>query len=96
MPRSRSRYADRYGAGGANQLRRHRRTIVVAAVGVVALSAVILWMTRSPGIPGSPGSFAAEGTTCDEPCPTLEPRVTLRWTPPESGVAPTGYQVLRD
>lgn len=96
MPRPRSRYASRYAARGADLLRRRRGVVVAAVVGVVAVVAGALWVTRSPGLPGTPGNLAAEGATCDDPCLRLEPRVTLGWTPSESGAAPTGYRVLRD
>jgi hypothetical protein len=95
MLRRRRRYPPR-NAPVVDLLRERPWLVVVAVVAIVTLVAGVLWVTRSPGLPGTPGSFAGEGTTCDEPCLRLQPRVTLGWTRSESGAAPTGYRVLRD
>jgi hypothetical protein len=77
--------------------RRDRRLAVGLVVGaLVALVAAVLWFTRSPGPPTVPVALVAVADTCDDPCETIEPRVTLEWAPPESGAAPTGFRLLRD
>ena len=67
MPRPRSRYASRYAARGADLLRRRRGVVVAAVVGVVALVAGALWVTRSPGLPGTPGNLVLDPAQAVEP-----------------------------
>ena len=63
----------------------------LVVVALVALVASVLWFTRSPGPPTAAGRAAGgRPTTCDDPCETIEPQVTLEWAPPESGADPTG------
>jgi hypothetical protein len=33
---------------------------------------------------------------CEQPCPRVEPRVTLGWAAPDGGASPTGYRIVRD
>ena len=77
--------------------RRGRRLAIgLVVVALVALAASVLWFTRSPGPPTVPVGLQAVPNTCDDPCETIEPRVTLEWAPPESGADPTGFRLLRD
>lgn len=77
--------------------RRDRRVEVVLTVvaAIVVIGAVLLF-TRSPGPPSPPVGLQAEAAFCDTPCEIIAPRVSLAWTPPESGAAPTGYRIVRD
>ena len=77
--------------------RRGRRLAIgLVVVALVALAASVLWFTRSPGPPTVPVGLQTVPNTCDDPCETIEPRVTLEWAPPESGADPTGFRLLRD
>jgi hypothetical protein len=77
--------------------RRDRRVAVgLVVIALVGLVAAVLWFTRSPGPPTVPVALQAVAETCEDPCETIEPRVTLEWGPPESGADPTGFRLLRD
>ncbi|HVF09018.1 MAG TPA: hypothetical protein VNC60_10615 [Actinomycetota bacterium] len=77
--------------------RRDRRVEVVLSVvaAIVVIGAVLLF-TRSPGPPSPPVGLQAEASFCDSTCEVVAPRVSLTWTPPESGAAPTAYRIVRD
>jgi hypothetical protein len=77
--------------------RRDRRVeVALTVVAAVVVIGAVLVFTRSPGPPSAPVGLQAEAAFCDTPCEVLAPRVSLAWTPPESGAAPTGYRIMRD
>lgn len=77
--------------------RRDRRVeIVLTVVAAIVVVGSVLVFTRSPGPPSAPVGLRAEGLFCEAPCDVVAPRVSLTWTPPESGATPTGYRVVRD
>ena len=77
--------------------RRDRRVeIVLTVVAAIVVIGAVLMFSRSPGPPSAPVGLQAEALFCEEPCDRVAPRVSLSWTPPESGAAPTGYRVVRD
>jgi hypothetical protein len=77
--------------------RRDRRVeIVLTVVAAIVVIGAVLMFTRSPGPPSAPVGLQAEALFCEEPCDLVAPSVSLSWTPPESGAAPTGYRIVRD
>lgn len=77
--------------------RRDRRVeVVLTGVAAVVVIVTVLLFTRSPGPPSAPVGLQAEAAFCDTPCEVIAPRVSLAWTPPESGASPTGYRITRD
>lgn len=77
--------------------RRDRRLqIALTVVAAILLIGAVFLFTRSPGPPTTPVGVQVEAQTCGEPCTSIEPLVTVSWTPPEAGADPTGYRLLRD
>jgi hypothetical protein len=89
-------YADSVPTPDTPERRDRRLAVGLVVVTLVGLVAAVLWFTRSPGPPTVPVALQAVADTCDDPCETLDPRVTLEWAPPESGAEPTGFRLLRD
>jgi hypothetical protein len=77
--------------------RSDRRLAIGLGVGaLMVVLAAILWATRSPGPPSAPVALEATPTICTGSCERVDPSVSLRWTPPESGAAASGYRLIRD
>jgi hypothetical protein len=77
--------------------RSDRRLAIGLGVGaLLVVAAAILWTTRSPGPPSAPVALEATPTICTDPCERIDATVSLRWTPPESGAAASGYRLMRD
>lgn len=77
--------------------RRDRRLAIGLVIGAAAaLTAAVLWFARSPGPPTTPVAVRTDATTCEEPCETIAPTVTIEWAPPERGAEATGYRLMRD
>jgi hypothetical protein len=89
-------YADGVATPDTPARRDRRLAVGLIVAALVGLVAVVLWFTRSPGPPTVPVALQAVAATCEDPCETIEPRVTLEWAPPENGADPTGFRLLRD
>jgi hypothetical protein len=89
-------YADGVASPDTPARRDRRLAVGLVVVALVVLVAAVVWFTRSPGPPTVPVALEAVAETCDDPCVSIEPTVTLEWAPPESGADPTGFRLLRD